>query len=85
MHAAVDALGSYRIGGSRVLDVSMRDVVASTVLGHHVEPPAVEPSEGGWVLKHRARDSRVERPWRREPTGVTAAPGRDTELWRNQL
>lgn len=85
MYAAVDALGSYRIGGSRLLDVSMRDVVAGTIVGERVAAPVVEPVEGGWVLKHRARDSRVEPPTGREPSGVAAAPGRDTERWRQQL
>ena len=31
MHAAVHALASYRAGGSRILDVAMSEVVASTV------------------------------------------------------
>ena len=31
MHAAVHALASYRVGGSRILDVAMSEVVASTV------------------------------------------------------
>jgi hypothetical protein len=86
MHAAVDALGSYRIGGSRVLDVSMRDVVAATMVGPAVATPVVERGEGGgWLLKHRARDSVVEAPVRRDPAGVAAPPGRDTERWRRQL
>jgi hypothetical protein len=85
MHAAVDALGSYRIGGSRLLDVSMRDVVAATIVGEPTVAPVVERSDGGWILKHRARDSRVEPPLRRQPAGVAAAPGRDTERWRTQL
>jgi hypothetical protein len=63
----------------------MRDVVAATVFGQVVAEPTVEPVEGGWVLKHRTRDSRVMSPTRRETAGVAAAPGRDTDLWRQQL
>ncbi len=85
MHAAVDALGSYRIGGSRLLDVSMRDVVASTIASNDPAPAVVEPADGGWVIRHRSRDSRVEPPTRREPAGVVAAPGRDTDRWRGRL
>lgn len=82
MHAAVDALGSYRIGGGRLLDVSMRDVVAATLAGPVLPAAVIEPYEGGWALKHRARDIVVEPPRARDVSGVVAAPGRDTERWR---
>jgi hypothetical protein len=69
MSAAVAALASYRAGGSRLLDVSMRDVVGSTVAcgGPVDDPPA-----------------QLRMPVARRSGGAAASPGRDTERWRHR-
>jgi hypothetical protein len=69
MTAAVAALGSYRAGGSRLLDVSMHAVVAATLTGDLASAVA-DP------------DRACPPPTPRATTGEAAAPGRDTETWR---
>jgi hypothetical protein len=82
MHAAVAALASYRAGGSRLLDVPMRDVVAATMAGGATGQVAGPGPEGGWIVEGVAGPVRVQEPTARAAPVAAAAPGRDTERWR---
>jgi crotonobetainyl-CoA:carnitine CoA-transferase CaiB-like acyl-CoA transferase len=82
MHAAVAALASYRAGGSRLLDVAMRDVVAATVAGGATGQVATRAPDGGWTVEGVAGPARVQEPVARTPQAAAAAAGRDTEAWR---
>jgi hypothetical protein len=82
MHAAVAALASYRAGGSRLLDVSMRDVVAATVGVAATAQVAAPSAGGGWTVEGATRVCRVQGPVARTPFAAAATPGRDTERWR---
>jgi hypothetical protein len=82
MHAAVAALASYRTGGSRLLDVSMRDVVAATVAGGAAGQVAAQPIGDDWTVEGVDGRWQVQAPVARTSSAATAAPGRDTERWR---
>jgi hypothetical protein len=85
MHAAVAALASYRIGGSRLLDVAMRDVVAATLAWQPEPQPTLttESGGGGWTVRDGDRMWSVAAPTARRVVGSAAPPaGRDSAGWR---
>ena len=82
LHAAVVALASFRRGGSRLLDVSLRGVVASILELAREEPYAP------YFSPDRARDAsprEVAQPHAREPAGRAHALGADTRDLMNSL
>jgi crotonobetainyl-CoA:carnitine CoA-transferase CaiB-like acyl-CoA transferase len=84
MHAAVAALASHRVGGSRIIDVAMADVVAATVAW---SPAATMPAQrlrGRWVVDGATGRARVVEGRMRTPEVPAAPPGRDTEMWRRR-
>jgi crotonobetainyl-CoA:carnitine CoA-transferase CaiB-like acyl-CoA transferase len=84
MHAAVAAMASYRAGGSRVLDISMRDVVAATVRDNDVvRSNAVSQSEAGdWVVETETGLHRVRPPMARVVESSAPPAGFHTAHWR---
>jgi hypothetical protein len=70
MHAAVHAMASHLAGGSRLLDIAMSEVAASTVAW---SPTCAQPLEG----------APAPVPPDAGPGLAAAAPGRDTAKWRN--
>ncbi len=84
MHAAVAALGSYQTGGSRLLDVSMRDVVAATLTRDATETIVARESHDGWLVDSAQGPVRVLAPSARSALTAAAPAGRDTERWRGR-
>lgn len=83
MHAAVAALASCRLDGSRLLDIAMCDVVAATIAWHPSVPPIVRLADGEWFISGPDGDSQVALPSARTgPSTHAAPPGRDTASWR---
>jgi crotonobetainyl-CoA:carnitine CoA-transferase CaiB-like acyl-CoA transferase len=82
MQAAVAALASYQAGGSRLLDVSMRGVVAATVGAATSSQVVAQAVGGGWTVEAATGPCRVQVPVARTAPAAAAAPGRDTERWR---
>ncbi|GAA5050570.1 CoA transferase [Nocardia callitridis] len=68
LHAAVLALAAHCAGGSRLIDIAMRDVVATASSWH-------EPEHARRFVVNTATHEE-------KPTGPAADPGRDTERWR---
>jgi crotonobetainyl-CoA:carnitine CoA-transferase CaiB-like acyl-CoA transferase len=84
MHAAVAALASHRLGGSRIIDVAMADVVAATVAWSPVRTLPAQRVGGAWVVEGATGRTAVADGRRRTPEAPAAPPGRDTELWRRR-
>jgi crotonobetainyl-CoA:carnitine CoA-transferase CaiB-like acyl-CoA transferase len=85
IHAAVAALASHRVGGSRVIDIAMRDVVAATVAWSPLPTVAAVRSGGEWFVDTSLGPQPVSAP--RKPARVpsAAAPGCHTAAWRARL
>lgn len=85
MHAAVAAMASHRCGGSRLLDIAMCDVVASTLAWMPREAVAATASDAGWVVDTDAGPRMVSPPHAPSIVPRAAAAGRDTQVWRERL
>jgi crotonobetainyl-CoA:carnitine CoA-transferase CaiB-like acyl-CoA transferase len=82
VHAAVAALASMIGGGSRIIDVSLRDVAAMTL----VQPPSTGAAgarayrvAGGWEVAGPEGPVLVEPPQLRSATGAAAPSGAHTD------
>ena len=82
MHAAVATLESVRRGGSRLLDIGMRDVVATHSAALPGPDADAERAGFGWEIQgHRVLEPAVVR----SPEGPAPAAGEHTETWRHLL
>jgi hypothetical protein len=82
VHAAVAALASYLSGGSRLIDVAIRDVIGASLAGVPRLPPrSVEARLEGkrWVVDSEAGIAPVAEPVAREPIGCAAPLGAHTD------
>lgn len=79
--AAVTGVAALRQSRGLLIDLSMRDVVAST-LGHLVDHEVVRDMAEGWVVRTGSGDEyRVQRPRRRRTRQSAPPPGRDNSRW----
>jgi hypothetical protein len=79
LHAALGAAAAVVAGGSRIVDVAMRDV-AAVAIGPARDGPgaAARCSRAGWVVDTPGGDVLVEPPRGRRPASAAAAMGADT-------
>lgn len=88
LHAALVALAMCHAGHGALVDVALRDVVASTLAGVPVRPdisPAARLAGGGWVLDTPSGAVAVNEPTARPVLGPAAEPGTDTDRVFNEL
>jgi crotonobetainyl-CoA:carnitine CoA-transferase CaiB-like acyl-CoA transferase len=83
MHAAVAALASWRSGGGRLVDVSLRDVVSHALASRSRQDSATvevrERSDGRWELVADGVRQLVEPPRARPATDAARPLGMDTD------
>lgn len=83
--AALGALRSYQRGGSRILEVSMRDVVASTIRSSSGDAIVIR-TRRGWAIQDASASWPIEQATAfRSSAGNAAPPGAHTEHWRTYL
>jgi crotonobetainyl-CoA:carnitine CoA-transferase CaiB-like acyl-CoA transferase len=80
-HAAVAVLASVLGGGSRVVDLALREVVGATlgdVARRPIPSPAADRVGDGWILATGDGGVAVEAPQMRSPLESARRPGADT-------
>jgi hypothetical protein len=79
LHAAVAALASFRAGGSRLLDLALRDVTAhGLAFARHSSDARVCRSASGWEVVADGERAAVAPPRARTPRGSARPLGADT-------